>query len=94
MPHGSVSSHSSTAPAGSGRSHTVFYDTLLDENAASHIALGSAYAMAVSDEAEKQRINESKIHIDFMIGSPELDVDGITAAGEHVPVLRQGAWQV
>ena len=77
-----------------GPLHTVFYDTLLDENAASHIALGSAYAMAVSDEAEKQRINESKIHIDFMIGSPELDVDGITAAGEHVPVLRQGAWQI
>ena len=77
-----------------GPLHTVFYDTLLDENAASHIALGSAYAMAVSDEAEKQLINESKIHIDFMIGSPELDVDGITAAGEHVPVLRQGAWQI
>ena len=50
--------------------------------------------MAVSEEAEKQLINESKIHIDFMIGSPELDVDGITAAGEHVPVLRQGAWQI
>ena len=56
----------------------MFFDTLLDENAASHIALGSAYSMAVTDEAEKQRINESKIHIDFMIGSPELDVDGIT----------------
>ena len=77
-----------------GPLHTVFFDTLLDENAASHIALGSAYAMAVTDEAEKQRINESKIHIDFMIGSPELDVDGITAAGEHVPVLRQGVWQI
>ena len=69
----------------------MFFDTLLDENAASHIALGSAYSMAVADEAEKKRINESKIHIDFMIGSPELDVDGITAGGEHVPVLRNGA---
>ncbi len=77
-----------------GPLHTVFFDTLLDENAASHIALGSAYAMAVPDEAEKQRINESKIHIDFMIGSPELDVDGITTAGERVPVLRQGSWQI
>ena len=77
-----------------GPLQTVFFDTLLDENAASHIALGSAYSMAVTDEAEKQRINESKIHIDFMIGSPELDVDGITEAGEHVPVLRQGVWQV
>ncbi len=77
-----------------GPLETVFFDTLLDENAASHIALGSAYSMAVTDEAEKQRINESKIHIDFMIGSPELDVDGITESGEHVPVLRQGVWQV
>ena len=77
-----------------GPLETVFFDTLLDENAASHIALGSAYALAVGDEAEKARINESKIHIDFMIGSPELDVDGVTAAGEHVPVLRNGAWQI
>ena len=39
-------------------------------------------------------MNQSQIHIDFMIGSPELDVDGITEAGERVPVLRQGAWQI
>ena len=50
--------------------------------------------LAVGDEADKARINQSSIHIDFMIGSPELDVDGITAAGEHVPVLRNGAWQI
>jgi len=73
---------------------TVFFDTLLDENAASHIALGSAYDLAVGDAADKARINKSSIHIDFMIGSPELDVDGITTAGEHVPVLRDGAWQI
>jgi aminopeptidase len=73
---------------------TVFFDTLLDENAASHIALGSAYAMAVADEDEKQRINLSQIHVDFMVGSPQLSVDGITAAGEHVPVLRDGSWQI
>jgi aminopeptidase len=77
-----------------GPLETVFFDTLLDENAASHIALGSAYAMAVGDEDEKQRINKSQIHVDFMIGSPELNVDGITAAGEHVPLLRGGAWQI
>jgi len=77
-----------------GPLETVFFDTLLDENAASHIALGSAYAMAVGDAEEKQRISRSQIHVDFMIGSPELNVDGITAAGEHVPVLRSGAWQV
>ena len=72
----------------------MFFDTLIDENAASHIALGSGYALAVEDEAEKALVNESEIHIDFMIGSPELEVDGITAAGEHVPVLRGGNWQI
>jgi aminopeptidase len=82
---------------GSGRIgplQTVFFDTLLDENAASHIALGNGFSYQVSDDAERQRVNQSQIHIDFMIGSPELDVDGITEAGEQVPVLRQGAWQL
>ena len=77
-----------------GPLQTVFFDTLLDENAASHIALGSGYALAVDDEADKQRVNTSEIHVDFMIGSPSLDVDGITTSGERVPVLRNGAWQV
>jgi aminopeptidase len=73
---------------------TVFYDTLLDENAASHIALGAAYELSVSDAAGKERINRSDIHIDFMIGSPEMEVDGLTADGEAVPVLRGGTWQI
>jgi aminopeptidase len=77
-----------------GPLNTVFFDTLLDENAASHIALGSAYSLAVGDEADQRQINTSAIHIDFMIGRPELDVDGITEGGERVPVLRQGAWQL
>jgi aminopeptidase len=72
----------------------VFYDTLLDENAASHIALGGAYDHPVDSPAEKARINKSVVHVDFMIGSREVDVDGITHEGEHVPVLRDGAWQV
>ena len=73
---------------------TVFYETLIDENAASHIALGSAYALGVADEAEKTLVNKSSIHLDFMIGSPELAVDGITREGEAVPVLRNGSWQI
>jgi aminopeptidase len=77
-----------------GPLETVFFDTLLDENAVSHIALGSGYAQAVEDEAEHARINRSEIHIDFMIGRPELDVDGITDIGEAVPLLRNGAWQI
>jgi aminopeptidase len=73
---------------------TVFYDTLLDENAASHLALGDGLSMGVDDEADRERMNRSAIHVDLMAGSPELEVDGITAAGEHVPVLRGGDWQV
>ena len=72
----------------------VFYDTLIDENAASHIALGDGYDHPVEDPAELARINKSTIHVDFMIGSPELSVDGIAHDGEHVPVLRGGAWQI
>jgi len=72
---------------------TVFFNTLLDENAASHIALGSGFPFLVEDE-DVARVNTSGIHVDFMIGSPELEVDGVTAAGERVPVLRNGGWQL
>ena len=57
----------------------------IDENAASHIALGDAYDFLVEDEAERGSGNRSEIHVDFMIGSPELDVDGITRDGEPCP---------
>ena len=73
---------------------TVFYDTLIDENAASHIALGSAYPFVLDDEEDRARANLSATHVDFMIGSPELEVTGITVAGERVPVLRGGDWEV
>jgi aminopeptidase len=72
---------------------TVFYDTLLDENAASHMALGSAYDAAVGDE-DRERLNRSSIHLDFMVGAPDVDVTGITREGERVPVLRDATWQV
>ncbi|HEX5799327.1 MAG TPA: aminopeptidase, partial [Gaiellaceae bacterium] len=73
---------------------TVFYETLLDENAASHIALGNAYTFPVEDEADRERVNRSGIHVDFMIGGNEVDVDGITRDGDRVPVLRGGSWQL
>ncbi len=73
---------------------TVFYDTLLDENAASHVALGSAYAMALEDPADHARMNTSAIHVDFMVGGPDVEVHGRTAAGDEVPVLVGGAWRV
>ena len=72
---------------------TVFYETLLDENAASHIALGNGFPFLVEAD-DVGRVNESGTHVDFMIGSPELEVDGVTAAGDRVPVLRGGDWQI
>jgi len=77
-----------------GPLETVFLDTLIDENAATHIALGDGYEHTVDDSADKARINKSIVHVDFMIGSPQVDVDGITHDGVAVPVLRGGAWQV
>jgi aminopeptidase len=76
-----------------GALDTVFFDTLLDENAASHIALGHAYAMCV-DDSEADQVNESSIHVDFMIGSPEVSVLGLDAGGTETPVLVDGAWQL
>jgi aminopeptidase len=71
----------------------VFYDTLLDENAASHIALGNAYAFSAGEE-DRDRLNRSGIHIDFMVGSPQLEVDGVTHEGTRVPVMREGEWRL
>jgi aminopeptidase len=76
-----------------GKLDTVFYDTLLDENATSHIALGQGFPFLISSD-DRDRANESQIHIDFMIGSPEMTVTGITAYGERVPVLVKGRWQI
>jgi aminopeptidase len=76
-----------------GALDTTFYDTLLDENAASHIALGQGFPFVV-DESDHARVNQSALHIDFMIGSPEVSVSGIDADGESVPILQQGHWQI
>jgi len=70
---------------------TVFYNTLLDENASSHIALGNGFPFLVGGK-DRKRANVSAQHIDFMIGSAGLDVDGVTADGERVPVLRKLAF--
>ena len=73
---------------------TVFFDTLLDENAASHIALGHGYVAGVGDEADVARTNTSVIHTDFMIGSDEVSVTGFLSNGDAVPLLRDGRWQI
>ncbi|WP_260706406.1 aminopeptidase [Edaphobacter flagellatus] len=77
----------------------LFWNTLFDENAASHIALGQAYSTCIiggekMDAAElaKRGANESLIHVDWMIGSAEMDVDGIGTDGKAEPLMRNGAW--
>ncbi len=72
----------------------MFFDTLLDENAASHIALGEGLDFTVVDSDDHERINRSEIHIDFMIGANEVAVTGIEPGGAEVPLLRDGAWQI
>jgi aminopeptidase len=75
-----------------GKSGTVFYNTLLDENAASHVAFGDAYEVCVAADDDRKRINDSQLHLDFMIGGSDVAVTGITRDGERVPVLRDGSW--
>ncbi len=75
-----------------GAMDTIFFDTLFDENAASHIALGNAYTASVADADDRPRANTSEIHVDFMIGSPEVVVTGVRPDGVRVPVLVGGDW--
>ena len=82
-----------------GQTGLVFYDTLFDENASSHIALGASIVQAVpgaSEQSAEERhargVNHSSIHTDFMIGSSELEIDGVTAGGDAVPIIRNGDW--
>ncbi|HEX3226632.1 MAG TPA: aminopeptidase [Gaiellaceae bacterium] len=77
-----------------GRLGRTFYTTLLDENAASHLALGDAYSAPVADAADIPRINASAVHIDFMIGSDDVTVTGKRKDGGSVPILVGGAWQI
>ena len=73
---------------------TVFFDTLLDENAASHLALGGGYNLGVADQGDTERINRSAVHTDFMVGGNDVSVDGVRAGGESVALLRDGHWQI
>ena len=84
--------------AQSGR---LFYNTLFDENAASHVALGSAYRFTLSggesmsdEEFALAGGNRSATHVDFMIGSAELDVDGVLPDGTIEPLMRSGEWAI
>jgi aminopeptidase len=75
-----------------GRSGLTFHDTLFDENAASHIAVGGGFPHLTADERTAARVNASGIHTDFMIGGPELTVTGTTRDGRELPVLMHQDW--
>jgi aminopeptidase len=81
------------------QSGLLFYNILIDENAASHIAMGRGFRFAMeggrsmsAEEFEAAGGNQSLVHIDCMVGSGEMDVDGLTAAGDSEPIMRSGEW--
>ena len=81
------------------RSNLLFYNTLFDENAACHLALGHGitnvlkdYADLTTEECYKRGINDSMIHVDFMIGTADLSITGITRDGRRVPIFTDGNW--
>src|SRR6202008_753883 len=81
------------------KSGLLFFNTLFDENAACHVALGQCYSKCFVDRAKltpeqiaAQGGNTSLIHIDWMIGSDKIDIDGLYADGRRVPVFRKGEW--
>ncbi len=83
------------------KSGIIFNNTLYDENAASHIAVGQSYTENIRDGSKRSKeelaalgANTSLVHVDWMIGSGELDVDGITADGTAEPLMRQGEWAI
>jgi aminopeptidase len=82
-----------------GQTGLTFYDTLFDENAASHIAIGNAIETSVpgaagrpKDELHARGVNQSSLHVDFMIGGPEVETFGLTREGDEVPLLRRDEW--
>jgi aminopeptidase len=76
-----------------GQTGRIYYNTLLDENAAAHIAFGSGFGGTRSDTPARG-VNRSTIHLDVMIGGPELEATGFGARGRRIPLIREGAWQI
>ena len=86
-------------PSPISQSGITFFNTLFDENASDHLALGAAYPTNVQggtnmtdEELLAHGVNVSQTHVDFMVGSSDMNIDGIKADGSLVPVFRNGDW--
>lgn len=86
-------------PSPISQSGITFFNTLFDENASNHLALGSAYAFSIQggtemneEELKEAGLNRSQTHVDFMVGSDQMDIDGIREDGSTVPIFRNGDW--
>jgi aminopeptidase len=77
-----------------GKLGITFFNTLFDENATCHIAFGRGFAFAVEEQDRAEGMNISAVHTDFMVGGPEVDVDGIEKGGARVPILRNEEFQI
>jgi aminopeptidase len=76
-----------------GQTGRIYYNTLLDENAAAHIAFGSGFG-GTRSETPARGVNRSAIHLDVMIGSPKLEATGFNARGRRIPLIHEGTWQI
>ena len=76
-----------------GQTGRIYYNTLLDENAAAHIAFGSGFG-GTRSETPARGVNRSTIHLDVMIGSPELEATGFNARGRRIPLIHEGTWRI
>jgi aminopeptidase len=88
-------------PSPISQSGIIFYNTLFDENASNHLAIGSAYPTTIQggtemseEELQQNGMNTGTVHVDFMIGSNEMNIDGIKQDGTRVPIFRNGDWAV
>ena len=77
----------------------LFYNTLFDENACCHLALGRGYSNTIVGFEKYQKsdftdmgVNDSSVHVDFMIGAEDLEIIGVTKSGERIPVFENGTW--
>ncbi|HEM6519021.1 TPA: aminopeptidase [Streptococcus suis] len=83
------------------QSGVTFFNTLFDENASNHLAIGQAYAFSIEggiemsqEELKEAGLNRSDVHVDFMIGSNKMNIDGIREDGTRVPIFRDGEWSI